>query len=164
MFLAKESKLPSWQDYLVDYPFNNSIHSRYCSVSRLPNSEFCCFQQHSLLAIPFTSHYFPPFSYNLLYFLYWFFFFKQQICSFLSAPSVGRQPEVQPGHKVAVLQLRGGHLHRLPRPQVPVQRKLWAPQQVKMFSLHFFPSLMYLFWRLLEDGWHWDLRVMIQLQ
>lgn len=44
--------------------------------------------------------------------------------------SVGRQPEVQPGYKVAVLQLGGGHLHSLPCPQVPMQRKLWTPQQV----------------------------------
>lgn len=56
----------------------------------------------------------------------------QHICSLSisSLCSVGRQPEVQPGDKVAVLQLRGGHLHSLPCPQVPVQGQLRAPQQV----------------------------------
>ena len=58
----------------------------------------------------------------------------QHICCSLSVSSlcsVGRQPEVQPGDKVAVLQLRGGHLHSLPCPQVPVQGQLRAPQQVQ---------------------------------
>lgn len=58
----------------------------------------------------------------------------QHICCSLSVSSlcsVGRQPEVQPGDKVAVLQLGGGHLHSLPCPQVPVQGQLRAPQQVR---------------------------------